>query len=89
MTGNNIYTTDTFRSMFDALPAPVFVVDGDVKVHDYNKAAAEFLFLHMAAPSGLGYHVHNDLPCNEVPAGFWRTLLYRDSFIGILFVASV
>lgn len=82
MTVNNIYTTDTFRSMFDALPAPVFVVDGDVKVHDYNKAAAESLFLHMAALSGLSYHVHNDLPCNEVPARFWRTFLYRDSFIG-------
>lgn len=79
---NSIYTTDTFRSMFDALPSPVFVVDGDVMVHDYNTAAAEFLFRHMAALSGLSYHVHNDLPCNEVPAEFWRTLFCRDPIIG-------
>lgn len=82
MTVNSIYTTDTFRSMFDALPSPVFVVDGDVMVHDYNTAAAEFLFRHMAAPSELSYHVHNDLPCIEVPVGFWRTLFCRDSIIG-------
>ena len=79
---SNIYTTDTFKSMFDALPSPVFVVDGDVMVHDCNKAAAEFLFRHMAAPSGLSYHVHNDLPCIEVPAGFWRTLFGKDSIVG-------
>ena len=51
-------------------------------VHDYNTAAAEFLFRHIAAPSGLSYHVHNDLPCIEVPAGFWRTLFGKDSIIG-------
>ena len=79
---NSIYTTDTFRSMFDALPSPVFVVDGDVMVHDYNTAAAEFLFRHMAAPSELSYHVHNDLPCIEVPARFWRTLFGRAPIIG-------
>ena len=82
MTVNSIYTTDTFRSMFDALPAPVFVVDGDVMVHDYNTAAAEFLFRHMAAPSEFSYHVHNDLPCIEVPARFWRTLFCRAPIIG-------
>jgi hypothetical protein len=68
--------------MFDALPFPVFVVDGDVMVHDYNTAAAEFLFHHMAAPSGLSFHVHNDLPCIEVPAGFRRTIFCRDAIIG-------
>ncbi|MBT8332490.1 MAG: DUF1566 domain-containing protein [Deltaproteobacteria bacterium] len=32
----SINAADTFRSMFNALPSPVFVVDGDVTVHDYN-----------------------------------------------------
>ena len=82
MTINNIYTADTFRSMFNALPSPVFVVDGDVMVHEYNTAAAEFLFRHMAALSELSYHAQNHLPGNEVPAGFWRTLFSKDSFIG-------
>jgi len=78
----SINAADTFRSMFNALPSPVFVVDGDVTVHDYNTAAAEFLFRHMAATSGLSYRVHNDLLCNEVSAGLWRTIFCRDSIIG-------
>ena len=31
------------RSVFDALPALVFVVDDDVRIQDYNAAAADFM----------------------------------------------
>ncbi|MGD0743985.1 MAG: PAS domain-containing protein [Verrucomicrobiota bacterium] len=31
------------RVLFDAMPMPVFVVDNDVRIFDYNAAAAELL----------------------------------------------
>ena len=79
---NSISCTDTFRSLFDALPLPVFVVDGDVMVHDFNAAAGEFLLRHMADPGGLRYPVQTDLAANEMPAVRWRALFCRDAFIG-------
>jgi PAS domain-containing protein len=32
-----------FRAIFDAIPQPTFVVDGDVKIHDFNTAAECYL----------------------------------------------
>ena len=79
---NTIYSTDTFRSIFDALPSPVFVVDGDVLVHDFNTAAAEFLLCNMAEIDQLSHPVQTDLTSNELPALQWQSLFCRDSFIG-------
>jgi hypothetical protein len=79
---NTIFSTDTFKSMFDALPLPVFVVDGDVMVHDYNAAAAGFLLRHEADLGGLSYPVQTDLTVAVVAAVRWRALFCRDAFIG-------
>ena len=35
--------TDMLRTVFDALPSLIFVVDDDVRIQEYNAAAAEFL----------------------------------------------
>jgi hypothetical protein len=40
---------DMLRSVLDALPAMVFVVDNDVRIEDYNAAACEFLTDHKSA----------------------------------------
>lgn len=83
MPSNTVFTADTLRSMFDALPSPVFVVDTDVMVHDYNTAAAEFLLrCKKGGLSGLGVRVQNDLQSAEFPKASWRTLFSKDSFIG-------
>jgi hypothetical protein len=79
---NTIFSTDTFRSMFDALPLPVFVVDGDVMVHDYNAAAAGFLLRHVADLGGLYYPVQTDPTVVGLSAVRWRALFCRDAFIG-------
>ncbi len=34
---------DMFRTVLDAIPSLIFVVDDDVRIHEYNAAAAEFL----------------------------------------------
>jgi PAS domain-containing protein len=35
--------SEMLSSVFDALPSPVFVVDEEVRIHEYNAAAAELL----------------------------------------------
>ena len=79
---NTFFSTDTFKSIFDALPLPLFIVDGDVMVHDFNAAAAEFLFCHLAQFNGLSYPVQTDLAANEKSKLQWYSLFCRDSFIG-------
>lgn len=79
---NTIYCTDTFRAMFEAFPSPVFVVDGDVMVHDFNTAAAEFLLLHRDNLSRLSSPVENDWTATDMPAVRWHGLFCQDSFIG-------
>lgn len=79
---NTIYCADTFRAMFEALPSPVFVVDGDVTIHDFNTAAAEFLLCHKDNFSRLSYPVQNDLTADEMSTVRWPGLFCRDSFIG-------
>ena len=38
---NETETHDMLRAVFDVLPSMVFVVDEDVKIQEYNAAAAE------------------------------------------------
>jgi hypothetical protein len=40
---NNGDDLQMVRTIFDALPSIIFVVDEDVRIQEYNKAAAEFL----------------------------------------------
>ena len=35
--------SDMLRIIFDAMPSMVFIVDNDVRIHEYNAAAAEVL----------------------------------------------
>ncbi len=58
------------RKIFDAIPSMVFVVDDDVKVYEYNKAAANFLLIERL--SILGNHGGEILHCihaTEAPDG--------------------
>jgi PAS domain-containing protein len=41
--------TDILRSVFDALPLWLFVVDEDVRIQEFNAAAAEFLSVESSA----------------------------------------
>ena len=34
---------DIFRTVFDAMPSLIFVVDNDVRIQEYNAAAADLL----------------------------------------------
>ncbi|HOQ46569.1 MAG TPA: PAS domain-containing protein [Bryobacteraceae bacterium] len=45
---------DLYKALIDAIPDPVFVVDGNVRVLDCNPAAAEMIGDSMFFPSGLG-----------------------------------
>jgi hypothetical protein len=78
---NTIFSSDIFKSIFDALPLPVFILDGDVRVHDFNAAAAEFLFRHLTQFGGLSYPVQTDLATDGKPKMKWYSLFCRDSFI--------
>jgi PAS domain-containing protein len=40
---NDRHDAEPLRSVFDAMPSLIFVVDEDVKIQEYNAAAAEFL----------------------------------------------
>ncbi len=43
MTTNQQYPEDLLKVIFDAIPSPIFVVDDDVQIHEYNTAAAGLL----------------------------------------------
>ena len=43
------YESELLREIFNAMPSMVFVVDEDVKVQEYNSAAADFLRLDRSA----------------------------------------
>jgi PAS domain-containing protein len=65
--------TEMFRTVFDAMPAMVFVVDEDVRIQEYNATAAELL-----AGKGKtilrhrGGEVLDCLHSNDVPEGCGR-----------------
>jgi len=43
MTLNERENKDMIRALFDALPSPVFVVDQDVRIQEYNAAASDLM----------------------------------------------
>ncbi len=73
MTAPEKQNKDLLRTIFDALPSMVFVVDHDVRIQECNLAAAEFLTIERKAylkkRAGEVFHcVHS----NEVPKGCGR-----------------
>lgn len=46
---NNQNRSGLLRTIFDSMPSMVFVVDDDVNVQEYNKAAADFLLIERIA----------------------------------------
>jgi len=74
--------TDILRSVFDAIPSFIFVVDDDVRIQDYNAAAAELLLLQRSAVlKRRGGEVLDCLHASEVPEGCGRAPLCKDCVI--------
>lgn len=48
MDENNLVGEDFSRSIFDASPAPVFIVDKDLYIHDANKASKTFFGIDLS-----------------------------------------
>lgn len=70
------------RVVFDALPSLVFVVDHDVRIHEYNTAAAELLLAERKTV--LKKRVGEVLHCihsNDVPEGCGRATFCKNCII--------
>jgi PAS domain-containing protein len=66
----NSAKTDMLRTIFDAIPSLIFVVDGDVRIHEYNAVAAELLLdKREAVLKRRGGEVLNCLHSADVPEG--------------------
>jgi PAS domain-containing protein len=58
------------RKIFDAMPSMVFVVDADVKIHEYNKTAADFLLIErLAILKHRGGEILHCIHSTEAPEG--------------------
>jgi hypothetical protein len=69
---------DILRSVFDAIPSLIFVVDDDVRIQEYNAAAAEILSLKRPAIlKRRGGEVLNCLHATDVPEGCGRAPLCK------------
>ncbi len=74
--------TDILGSVFDAIPSLIFVVDDDVRIQDYNAAAAELLLLQRPAVlKRRGGEILNCLHASDVPEGCGRAPLCKDCVI--------
>jgi PAS domain-containing protein len=74
--------TDILGSVFDAIPSLIFVVDDDVRIQDYNAAAAELLLLQRPAVlKRRGGEILNCLHAADVPEGCGRAPLCKDCVI--------
>jgi hypothetical protein len=82
MTLNERSTTDIIRAVFDALPSVVFVVDGDVRIQEYNAAAAGLLTADgMTILKRRAGEVLHCLHSNDVPEGCGRGQFCEDCII--------
>jgi len=43
MVTRNTVKTDLIKEVFDVIPSLIFVVDDNIRIHEYNAAAAEFM----------------------------------------------
>jgi PAS domain-containing protein len=67
---NNIKGSGLLREIFDAMPSMVFVVDSDVNVQEYNKAAADFLLIERnSILKHRGGEIFQCIHSTEAPAG--------------------
>jgi hypothetical protein len=75
-------TTDMLRSVFDALPSLVFVVDHDVRIQEYNAAAADLLIAERTTilKRRAGEVLHC-LHSTDVPEGCGRAPFCKDCII--------
>lgn len=79
---NDRLDAEMLRSVFDALPSLIFVVDEDVKIQEYNAAAAEFLSGKRAAIiKHRGGEVLHCLHSNDVTEGCGRAPLCKSCVI--------
>lgn len=79
---NETEKTDLLRSVFDALPSLVFVVDQDVRIQEYNAATSDFLMAERKTV--LKQRAGEILHCihsREVQEGCGRSLLCKDCII--------
>jgi hypothetical protein len=73
---------DILRSVFDAIPSLIFVVDDDVRIHEYNAAAAELLLIKRSfVLKRRGGEVLNCLHAADVPEGCGRAPKCKDCVI--------
>jgi hypothetical protein len=82
MAVKNSCATDILRSVFDAMPSLIFVVDSDVRIQEFNASAAELLLLQR--PSVLkrrGGEVLNCLHAADVPEGCGRAPICKECVI--------
>ncbi|WP_223913025.1 PAS domain-containing protein [Geobacter sp. AOG1] len=79
---NETETHDMLRAVFDVLPSMVFVVDEDVKIQEYNAAAAELLVA--GRTTILKQRAGDILHCvhsHDVPEGCGRAPSCKDCII--------
>jgi PAS domain-containing protein len=73
MAVKNSSSKDILRLVFDAIPSLIFVVDDDVRIHEFNASAAEFLLVRKPAVlKRRGGEVLNCLHAADVPEGCGR-----------------
>ena len=82
MAANDNISSEMMRSVFDALPSLVFVVDDDVRIQEYNAAAAEFLLVQRSAIlKRRGGEVLHCLHSTDVPEGCGRAPFCKNCVI--------
>jgi hypothetical protein len=82
MAMNEPEKTDMLRAVFDALPSLVFVVDEDVRIQEYNTAAADLLMAdrRTVLKRRAGEVIHC-IHSREVPEGCGRAPFCKDCII--------
>ena len=82
MTTNQQNPEDLFRAIFDGIPSPIFVVDDDVQIYEYNAAAAPLLAAERT--SILRHRGGEALHClhsHDVPEGCGRSPICKECII--------
>lgn len=82
MAMGNSGSTDLFRSVFDVLPSMIFVVDDDVRIQEFNEAAAAFLSVQRSVViKRRGGEVLHCLHADDVPDGCGRAPFCEDCIV--------